>query len=126
LLAGEDAAPREPLLDLLPAGAATMPLLHEFGAALIDYTPPSFETICCRITEGIEEGRRALFYEISCPQFPDEGTAVVNDRVHRAATRLVQHMAPIQGSFPGAAITLQLQADGSWRHDLKPLSRAAA
>src|SRR5215831_16007055 len=126
LLAGKDPVRRDPLLDLLPGGAPSMPLLQELGAALIAYTPPNFETICCRITEGIEDGQRALFYDISCPQFPDDGTTVVNDRVHTAATRLVQQMAPIQGSFPGAAITLQLQADGSWRHNLRLLSQEAA
>ena len=125
LLAGKDANPADRLLDLLPGGADAMPLTQELGAALIAYTPPNFETICCRITEGLEQGQRALFYDISCPQFPDDGTTVVNDRVHRAATRLVQHMAPAQGGFPGVAIRLELQKDGSWRHNMRLLSRAA-
>lgn len=125
LLAGNDAAPHDPMLDLVP-GAASMPLLQELGAALIEYTPPNFETICCRITEGIEDGQRALFYDISCPQYPDDGTTVVNDRVHVAATRLVQHMAPVHGSFPGVDVTLQLQADGRWQHHLRLLSQEAA
>ena len=102
-----------------------MSLLQELGAALIAYTPPTFETICCQITEGVEQDQRALFYDISCPEFPDKGTTVVNDRVHRAATRLVQQMAPAQGAFPGLAIRLELQKDGTWRHNMKLLSRAA-
>ena len=114
----------DPMLDLLPAGAATMPLLQELGAALIAYTPPSFETINCEITEGLEQGQRALFYKISCPQFPDEGTTTVNDRIHKAATRLVQHMAPTQGAFPGIAVTLTLQRDGTWRHNMRMLHAA--
>jgi hypothetical protein len=126
LLAGEESRPTDPLLALLPGGAASMPLLQELGAALIAYTPPNFETICCQITEGIEQGQRALFYNISCPQFPDDGTTVANDRVHQAATRLVQQMAPVQGGFPGVAVRLELQTDGSWRHNLKLLSQAAA
>jgi len=125
LLEGTAANPVELLRDLLPGGAGTMPLLQELGAALIAYTPPTFETICCRITEGIEQGQRALFYDISCPQLPDEGTTVVNDRVHRAATRLVQQIAPAQGGFPGLAIRLDLQKDGTWRHDMQLLARAA-
>src|SRR5215510_16608040 len=88
----------DPMLDLLPAGAATMPLLQELGAALIAYTPPTFEEIHCEITEGLEQGQRALFYSISCPQFPDDGTTVVNDRVHKAATLLVRHLAPAPGA----------------------------
>jgi hypothetical protein len=125
LLAGTQANPADRLRDLLPGGAGTTPLLQELGAALIAYTPPTFETICCRITEGVEQGQRALFYDISCPQLPDEGTTVVNDRVHSAATRLVQQMAPAQGGFPGLMIRLDLQKDGSWRHNMQLLSRAA-
>lgn len=125
LLAGEDADPADLLGDLLPGGTDAMPLLEELGDALIEYTPPTFETICCQITEGVEQGKRALFYDISCPQFPDDGTTVVNDRVHRAATRLVQHMAAAQGGFPGVAIRLELQADGTWQHDMRLLPRAA-
>ena len=113
-----------PLLDLLPAGAATMPLLQELGDALIAYTPPTFETIHCEITEGLEQGQRALFYKISCPQFPDDGTTVVNDRVHTAATRLVQRLAPARGAFPGVAVTLTMQKDGSWRHNMRMLTAA--
>ena len=114
----------DPLLDLLPAGAATMPLLQELGDALIAYTPPNFETIHCEITEGLEQGQRALLYKISCPQFPDDGTTVVNDRVHKAATSLVQRMAPARGTFPGAVVTLTLQKDGSWRHNLRFMTAA--
>ena len=114
----------DPMLDLLPAGAATMPLLQELGAALIEYTPPSFEIINCEITEGLEQGQRALFYKISCPQFPDEGTTTVNDRVHQAATRLVRHLSPAQGSFPGVAVTLTMQKNGSWRHNMRLLATA--
>jgi hypothetical protein len=114
----------DPLLDLLPGGAATMPLLQELGDALIAYTPPNFETIHCEITEGFEQGQRALFYKISCPQFPDDGTTVANDRVHKAATRLVQHMAPAHGTFPGIAVTLTMHKDGGWRHNVRLLTAA--
>jgi len=69
-------------------------------------------------------GQRALFYKISCPQFPDDGTTVVNDRVHKAAMRLVQHMAPARGTFPGVAITLTMQKDSSWRHNMRFLTAA--
>ena len=113
-----------PMLDLLPGGAATMPLLQELGNALIQYTPPKFETIHCEITEGLEQGHRALFCKISCPQFPNDGTTVVNDRVHTAATRLVRQLAPAQGEFPGVAVTLTMQKDGSWRHNMRLLTAA--
>jgi hypothetical protein len=116
--------PSNPLLDLLPAGAATMPLLQELGDALIEYTPPNFEVIHCQITEGLEQGQRALFYKISCPQFPDDGTTVANDRVHKAATRLMPHIAPARGAFPGVAVTLTMQKDGNWRHNMRMLTAA--
>jgi hypothetical protein len=125
MLAGQDHAPADPLLALV-GGNEMMDIVQELGDALIEYTPPAFETICCRITEGIEQGQRALLYDISCPQFPDDGTTIVNDRVHQAATRLVRQMAPAQGGFPGALITLEVQKDGSWRHSLKLMSQAAA
>jgi hypothetical protein len=112
----------DPMLDLLPAGAATMSLLQELGAALIAYTPQNFETIYCEITEGLEQGQRALFYNISCPQFPNDGTTAVNDRVQKAATRLVQHLAPARGTFSGIGVTLTMQKDGSWRHHMRLLT----
>ena len=118
-------AANDPMLALLPGGAASMPLLQELGAALIAYAPPKFETIQCQITEGIERGQRSLLYRISFPQFPNDGTTVVNDRVRKAATRLVQHLAPKQGSFPGVVVTLALQKDRSWRHNLRLLTEAA-
>jgi hypothetical protein len=114
MLSGEDPVPTDPLVELV-GGNDTMDLLQELGGALIEYTPPHFEVICCRITEGLEQGQRALFYDVSCPQFPDDGTDVVNERVHTVATRLVQQMAPARGSFPGAMIRLELQKDGTWR-----------
>src|SRR5215813_9972268 len=112
----------DPMLELLPAGAATMPLLKELGDALIQYTPPNFEIIHCEITEGLEQGQRALFYTISCPEFPDDGTTVVNDRVHRAATRLVLQMDELEGAFSGLSIRLERHGDGTWTRSLRPLS----
>lgn len=72
------------------------------------------------------DGQRALFYNIQCPSFPDDGTSVVNDRVHAAATRLVRHMAPAEGTFPGIALRLEQQNDGTWRQSMTLLPRAAA
>jgi len=51
---------------------------------------------------------------------------VVNDRVHAAATRLVRHMAPAAGTFPGASLRLELQPDGSWSQSVKLTPKAAA
>jgi hypothetical protein len=126
MLEEREPAPHELMEHLLPGGPEGMSALRELGAALVAYTPPNFETICCRITEGIEQGQRALFYDISCPQFPNDGTTEVNDRVHRAATQLVQQMAPAQGSLPGIVLRLELQKDGSWRHNMTLLTHEAA
>lgn len=116
--------PSDPLLDLLPGGPAAMPMLRELGQALIAYTPEKYETIHCEITEGLEQGQRALFYRIGCPQFPGETTTVANGRVHQAATRFVQHVSPSQGTFPGVALTLTMQKDGSWRHNGRLMTAA--
>lgn len=124
-LEGRKATPAEVLVELA-GGSEQMALLRELTAALIAYTPASFEVICCDITEGIEQGRRALFYNIQCPNLPDEGTSIANDRVHNAATSLVQHMAPAQGTFPGMSLRLELQKDGSWRQSVKLMPKAAA
>ena len=124
-LESRQATPAEVLLEL-SGGAERMEILRELTAALVAYTPPSFDVICCGIVEGIEDGQRALFYDIQCPSLPDEGTNVVNDRVHAAATRLVRHMAPAEGTFPGMALRLEQQKDGSWRHKVTLMSKAAA
>jgi len=124
-LEGRQATPAEVMLELA-GGEERMELMRELTAALVAFTPPSFDVICCGIVEGIEDGQRALFYDIQCPSLPDEGTNVVNDRVHAAATRLVQHMAPAQGTFPGVALRLEQQKDGNWRHTMTLMSKAAA
>ena len=114
----------DPMLDLLPGGPAAMPMLRELGSALIAYTPEKFQTIQCEITEGLEQGQRALFYKIGCPEFPDETTTVANERLHQAATRFVQLVSPSQGTFPGLAFTTSMQKDGTWRHNMRFLTAA--
>ena len=124
LLAGKEPLPDDPLEDLA-GGVIDVPqmrLVEEVTSALIQYTPPHFKTIDCTIKEGLEQGQQALFYDIQCPEFPDDGTTVVNDRLHQAATRLVQHLTAEQGSFPGVRIKLNMQADGSWLHSLELIS----
>jgi len=118
-------AAKDPLVELI-GGDEMAAIYRELGDALIAYTPPNFDIICCEITEGVEQGRRALFYNIQCPNHPDDGTTVVNERVHSAATRMVQKMAPAQGAFPGIAIRLEQQKDGTWRNSMKLLAKAPA
>jgi hypothetical protein len=125
MLANKEPQPADLLRDLV-GGKDIMAIMQELNAALVAYTPPTFKTICCEITEGIEQGRCALFYNIQCPRFPDDGTTVVNDRVHTAATRLVRRMAPASGGFPGIAIRLEERDDGSWHSSYKMMSKAAA
>ena len=124
-LEGRKASPSE-IMQELAGGDEQMEILRELTDALVAYTPPTFEVICCGIVEGIEDGQRALFYDIQCPSFPEDGTNVVNDRVHAPATRLVRHMAPAEGTFPGVALRLELQKDGRWRHTMTLMSKAAA
>jgi hypothetical protein len=128
MLAGLDPGPINPLADLMAGVMEIEPLdvVRELQAALIEYTPADFETIICEITQGTEQGQPALFYNIQCPQFPADGTTVVNDRVHSAATRLVREMTPPGSVFGGIAVRLELQGDGTWSHSLTPLSAATA
>src|SRR5947208_3966020 len=105
ILAGKERIPEEPLADLTSGvlDVAWMRLMNELTQALIQYTPPHFKTIHCKITEGLEQDQRALFYDIQCPEFSDEGSTVANDRVHRAATSVVQHLTAERGAFPGSS-----------------------
>jgi hypothetical protein len=125
LMAGMEPRKEDPMESLgwgvitLPRGSA----IEELSEALIQYTPPHFKNIQCTIEEGVEEGQRALFYRIECPEFPDDGTTVANERVHRAATLLVQQMAPRQGAFSGLRIKLNMQSDGSWQRFVESTSR---
>ena len=123
MLADLNPGPTNPLKDLMGGviEIESMDIIRELNAALIAYTPPQFEVIDCQIRLGDQDGKPALFYNINCPQFPDEGTTVVNDRVHSAATRLVREMTPQGSVFPGIALHLELQKDGSWRHSLSRL-----
>lgn len=125
LLAGMEPSKPDPMAHLT-AGVLSAPrttAIEELTAALIQYTPPHFNNIHCTMKEGVEQGQRALFYKIECPDFPDEGTTVVNDRVHRAATLLVQQMAPQPGTFSGIKIDLNKQPDGNWQRSVEPLGR---
>jgi hypothetical protein len=125
LLAGMEPGKEDPM-EALTREVITSPrttAIEELTAALIQYTPPHFKTIHCTIKEGLEQGQRALFYQIQCPEFPDDGTTVANDRVHRAATLLVQQMAPKQGTFPGLKIQLNIQANGGWQRSVDSIGQ---
>jgi hypothetical protein len=125
LLAGMEPTEEDPMA-ALATGVLSSPrttAIDELTAALVQYTPPHFKNIHCTIHEGVEEGLRALFYNIECPEFPNDGTTVVNDRVHRAATLLVQQMAPQQSSFPGVKIKLNQQPDGTWERVVDLIGR---
>jgi hypothetical protein len=125
LLAGMERRAHDPMADLT-AGILSAPstsAIEELTAALIQYTPPNFKNIHCTIKEGLEQGRRALFYQIECPEYPNDGTSVVNDRVHRAATLLVQQMAPQPGTFEGVAIRLSVRPDGSWQRSVESVGQ---
>jgi hypothetical protein len=116
LLAGMEPRASDPMAHLTVGilSAPSTSAIEELTAALIQYTPSTFKNIHCTIKEGLEQGQRALFYQIECPEFPNDATTVVNDRVHRAATLLVQQLAPQPGSFAGVSVRLSMQSDGTW------------
>jgi len=125
LLTGQSPRPDDPLANLTAGvlDVAWMRLVNEFTSALIQYTPPHFKNIRCKVTEGLEQGKRALFYEIECPEFPDDGTTVPGERLHRAATSLVQHVSAERGTFPGVRICVNEQPDGTWLHSVEFLDK---
>jgi len=125
LLAGKARTPDDPLKDLTSGvlDVERMRLVQAVNAALIQYTPPHFKNIQCKITEGMEQGQLALFYDIQCPEYPEEGTDRADARLHSAATRLVQHLTAEMGSFPGVSIKLNMQPDGNWLHSLELLKK---
>jgi hypothetical protein len=123
LLAGKETIPDDLLQDLA-GGVLDIPwmrILEELTTALIQYTPPYFKNIHCKITEGTEQGKRALFYDIQCPEFPDEGTTEPGTRLHAAAIRMVQHLTAERGAFPGVIVRLTQQPNESWLHSLEYL-----
>jgi hypothetical protein len=122
MLAGLEPVQAPPLADLTEG--MPLDLAQELNDALISYTPEHFKVICCEITMDSEAGQPALFYKIECPDHPEDGTTVVNDRVHTAATRLVRAMTADGGAFPGLAIRLELADDGDWQANLKLLQAA--
>jgi hypothetical protein len=125
LLAGMEPSKEDPLR-ALAGGILTSDrttAIEELTAALIQYTPSHFKNIHCTIKEGVEQGKRALFYQIESPEFPGDGTTVVNDRVHAAATLLIQQLAPGQGTFAGLRIKLNLQPDNSWKRSVESIGQ---
>jgi hypothetical protein len=126
LLAGKETVPDDPLQNLAGGvlDVAWMRLMQEFNTALIQYTPPHFKSIHCKLTEGIEQGQRALFYDIQCPQFPDEGTTNPNARLHTAATQVVQHLTAERAKFPGIIVRLDMQSNGTWLHSVEFLNKS--
>jgi hypothetical protein len=123
LLADKETVPDDPLQSLA-GGVIDVPwmrLMEELCAAIIQYTPPHFKNIHCKITQRLEQGQRALFYDIRCPEFPDEGTTEPNARLHTAATRAVQHLSAEQGLFKGIVVQLNIQKDGTWLHSSKQI-----
>jgi hypothetical protein len=107
-----------------PFDTQLIDLFKQVTTALIEFTPPHFKTISCKLTSGLEDGQEALFYEISSPDFPDEGTTDPSERLHEAATRLVRHWKQEGESFPGLLITMSQTAGGSWTNSITRLDPA--
>jgi hypothetical protein len=55
-----------------------------------------------------------LFYDIQCPEFPDEGTTEPGNRLHAAATCMVQHLTAERGAF--RSDQTDTAVDESWLH----------
>jgi hypothetical protein len=85
--------------------------LSAVSKALVHYTPKHFQTIECTVRV---EGNR-LFYEIGCPDFPDEGSTEPGQDLHQAMSRLIAYKLRGGATFPGMRFGVQIQSDGTAR-----------
>jgi hypothetical protein len=108
---------------LWPQPPEYLTILQELVNALIRYTPEHFKTIHCTVTAGLEHGQHALFYEISCPEYPDQGTTDPSAEVHRAASKLLALSLNSESKFPGYKLVLTEQPDGSWKNSVAVLDQ---
>jgi hypothetical protein len=92
--------------------------LSAVSAALVQYTPKHFNTIECTVRL---EGNR-LFYEIGCPDFPDEGTTEPGQNVHQAMSRLIASKLKSGATFPGMKFVVQVQSDSTTHTNAKMLN----
>src|SRR5438445_12235835 len=80
ILAGKERIPEEPLADLTSGvlDVAWLRLMNELTQALIQYTPPHFKTIQCKITEALDQDQRALVSQIHSTELSDAATPLAN------------------------------------------------
>ena len=133
-LDGESTVRENPLMDLLPGPPSPSPAaaqsdepptfkaMQELASALVEQTPKHFEKFQCTITQGLQYGRRALFYKIECASFPDEASEEADETVQRAATALVKLMNPNDGLFPGLTISIERLANGNFKNTFEMLN----
>ena len=111
LLAGQPAT-RQPTLGGL-FDDAWIGLLGNLSTALVAYTPEHFKTIHCVVRSQLEGKQRRLFYEITCPDFPDEGSEDPNEDVHQATSKMIAYWTRDGAEFPGMKIVVEVQPDGT-------------
>ena len=95
---------------------ALFEIFSELAAALVNYTPEHFKHIDCVIELGAVQGTEQLLFHINCPQFPDDYTDVVNERVSDAANELLYYWEEKEEAFPGFTITVIEQPGGKWQN----------
>ena len=81
---------------------------------MIEYTPAHFKDIYCVIETGFEEGQRAIFYAIGCPQYPNEATTNSSKRLHDIAFNLIDFWESHGEEFPGFKLVTKQKQDGTW------------
>jgi hypothetical protein len=92
--------------------------LSAVSNAIVRYTPKHFQTIECTVRV---EGNR-LFYDIGCPDFPDEGTTEPGESLHQTMSRLIAYKLRSGGPFPGMRFGVQIESDGTARTQAAMLS----
>lgn len=97
-------------------------LFVALSRALIKYTPEYFKEIHCEITHKREKDVLSIFYKISCPQFPNEGTTVPDANINQLSGTLIEFWESQGETFPGLRFVLKEMPDGEWKSSTEPMN----
>lgn len=93
-------------------------LMQQVAQELITYTPGHFTNIDLEVRPCPRHARGRLVYRIGSPQHPTEGTDRPSAELHEAVIKLVRSWPKGSDPFPGFALRLKGQPDGTFRSSL--------
>jgi len=97
-------------------------LIKAFSDELIQYTPAHFKEIHCTVREEMEGDQQALFYNVSCPHYPEQSNTNPSRQMNVIAWQLQEFWAAKEGSFPGFTMICRMKEDGQWSVSLERLT----